>query len=526
MQNISPATLSAVTAPVRQVRMRATMALLNQQNISYSFTDLGELSTLNASPEVVASALQSRASMATLNWTRLDSRIPNRAWRLRQSVLAPATSTAVKYGYWSRSISQLDGGFNASSPWFRITFAMPTNLPGLLMVFDELSAQWCTQMNISVTSSDSVSSYTISPTAVTYQWDKELTGVLHIDFTPISWSAPNEPFRLTSLLPYLQDYEIDTDSLISVSLYEALESVDTRLSNGQTILKLILRNNENQIPIGYLRSAVTISAEYSITLPNAVPEWYPLGMYQIDTWEAKYGSSTITVEALDQFTTMSNYSVSQTQWFVFGTPREILEGVLALTRRWNGELILPPEIDRADIRGGVSLSNTHGETYRDVLKRLAICAGAYLTSSRESAPKVAIEGGAIVWSFDSDFIRENGITITQLSSARTLTIRSGRSPDSEIYAKFVGDTRSETNISWGMEFVDRPYPQDFIDRLVNMVLSGATLYVLDTRGNPALEIGDTVEFIRADGEVITGTILVADYNYNGGLSCKYTIKEN
>jgi len=90
---------------------------------------------------------------------------------------------------------------------------------------------------------------------------------------------------------------------------------------------------------------------------------------------------------------------------------------------------------------------------------------------------------------------------------------------------FEDDYRSKYYIDFTMRFVQ----SDEVEKNVYNILKSRfknrrSKYEIECRGNPALEIGDTVAFVDDDNTVKYAILTQAEYTYNGGLKARYILK--
>ena len=89
---------------------------------------------------------------------------------------------------------------------------------------------------------------------------------------------------------------------------------------------------------------------------------------------------------------------------------------------------------------------------------------------------------------------------------------------------FIDDIRSRKRVDYDLRFIQDTQTLDFVlNILQSRHKNRRARYEIECRGNPALEIGDTVAF-ESEGGIRNGILIQSEYTYTGGLRTRYILK--
>ena len=502
-------------ADVRQVDFGMSFGV-----VAVDAADVAEASS--AAAQFAASQIQQthdRVELASAPFATLEHNI----WVLDGSMsIYPEDLAGMQTGYLSDEMSD-DTGSLSDQPSISFTFSVPQDSYGLTFRFDErVPYSWPNRMKVEFF--DSEDEILLSGTyeiASSYAWIESLVqNYSRITVTFLSTAVPHRRARLIELIFGIVT-RYDRSSIVSSTDQQSIDLLSESLSSAQ--LTVTIDNSEKL---------------YNLVNPSGIYEYLQNGQY-VNYWYT-IGDQTVNA-GIRYFYAAESDDSGLTATITFNDRLLLLDDVVfngGASGTWTLQEAITAILTAAEIK----TAPTFEDGLESVVIRKCIPQG---TSAREAIRMCAQAAMCTCYVDPNDslhFIRpvlketpDDQLTRDRLAEEPTVNIGDRYNAVTiKRSNSYTSSTSEESYTLSAAEEGDMVITKEISNDLVNDMESWAqwalpwiqrrTSFNIDYRGNPALEMGDTVQVY--DAFDVNGMALVEshDLEFNGGLSGSMTAR--
>lgn len=424
---------------------------------------------------------------------------------------------SIQTGWWS--VASNENGQFVTDPWLEITLGSKHNGVGFTVIFDEKTNQYPAKMT--VTSFDEIGVIDIVTIDVTSARQEVFMpiweGYNRVRLSFPKTAKPYQTVRVAEVIfGIIRTY--DKNNIKQASIVNEVSPIANNLPSNE--LRLTIDNSNREYDLispnsiyAYLEQNQHIDVEIGISDDRDNIEYIPMGRFFYSYSEAEDNSMTATITAHDLF-----YKLDDSVCRIGTTGTWDVSVAVAAVLADSG-LSITAEIPAAAGTITINKCIPSRATHREALRLIAQAARCTCYFNREGKLKfIPIELGEAVDTIDFDKVTAPPkITISEYYDNIWI----------DAYNEYTGGT---SNFVAGDSLL---YPLNIENPLVGDGSTGDGTaawilgqvghrinYEMYERGNPALEIGDTVTVYDDFGENKDAVIIEQEFNYNGTLNCK------
>jgi len=496
---------------VRWVNMRVVFSLIDLQAASL------------AVPSTSGAAFISQLSQLTDSSSELYGKFPaleTDFWTLDGTMnILPDVFTGLQTGWYSSEISGADGFFT-TPPTLTFTFSDDISSIGFTLNFDATHGQWPVKFQVAVY--DAVGSL-VSSAAV---GNSESMCAIYLPsyayrrvvFTFLQTSEPNRRVRVSEcLFGIIQRF--NKDSLTKATLSYGVDAKAASLPSRE--LEFTFDNSDHKYNLinpdgiyAYLQEGQPIDAEIQLGSSRGSGEWVGMGRFYFSSAEAKDETLTASITASDKVLWLDGSTCrigASGGWTLAVAVAAVLSDAGT-----DIETDIPSELAGRTVGKQIPEDASH----REALRLLAQAARCTCWIDRDGALVFrALTLGTVRDAFSaSNMTSLAGIAVTERVNTVAVSVQDSYVEGSQAVVYTASNKEGDESVR--AVSVTNPCAYDG-QALADWLLTAyqrRLAYTPSYRGNPALEIGDTVTVASAYGDVgscvITGSSLI----YDGGLS--------
>lgn len=431
--------------------------------------------------------------------------------------LLPDDTTGVEIGFWSDVLSGADGAF-ASYPYVRYDFAANQKSYGFTLAFDSnLPSEYPSEIEVTTYSDAStvIETKTFYPDGWRYIVDMPTTAYKAVK---VVFKKTNHPYRRVRLceMTFGIIYEYDRTSISDVKYVHEIDPMAQALPAAELTATV---DNTNKLynmanPTGvyaYLQDGQTLDAAISIG-----GERVNMGKTYFTTAKSTDGAMTATITANDRMLLLDGFEYNSG---VTGT-WTLSDAVTAILAAANVSCaVIVPSDCNVTIRKCIPQKTKCREALRmaaqaarctcyfDRLDRLVFVRAVAATTAHDELTRDRMED-------------EAQIEISNTYNTVKLTVRDEYADTETVYtASDIGADDYER-----ADEIANPLVNDG-QAVADWLLSGyknRLRYKVQSRGNPALESGDTVKIHDYYGVNNNALVTGQEFAFDGGLECEVT----
>lgn len=444
-------------------------------------------------------------------------------WRLGERRIMSRNDP--RNGVWSQELSREDGGFDRPLE-FRTRCMLGTepdvmSFLGLEIGMDNIYGEHATQIRVQTYDvlGGLLSDETYDNEGSVLVLDQAYNDIHEIRISILAWSAPGVHAKVSSL--YLgRRLEITDADIVSVDLLEEVGAEDSTglaaLSCNELTVDVFSRALQGYVP----PSGSEIRAEIGVQVDSGAYEYVDCGVYYIDSVETSDSQVTTKIAATDVTRNLAEGK------FSLPAPVQITAyELITAAYDWVGR------IDPALLRIEFGAARCDGMPRRDFLAEcVGVCGyNAYVgkdgrlqvrqVAAQEPVAVVAYKDIYGIKTVDAPMFRrlavsyyvkrDDGDSLDELTEETPNRINALGSGTLRVQSKLLSNDREALGCG---------------DRVLQYLCNMRAGREITWRGNPALELGDTINMEDIDGQQMVGVIYRNKYQYKGYLQCTTTIK--
>jgi len=495
-------------ADIRRVNMRVTFELLDQHSADVAMPSSNGQAFVSNLSQLVDRNEKIYGRFATLE---------QNFWKLDGSLgILPSSFTGKQFGWFSSGISRDDRTFSVKPT---LTFSFPEDISsiGFTLTFDGTHNQWPTNYHVATYDTNNV---LITEADITNDSVQSVVYLLSPNYRKVifTFNKTSEPHRRVRvcevLFGIIQHFDKNniTDASLTYGADVKSESIPSR------VLSFTFDNSDQKYNLinpqgiyAYLQEGQPIDVEISIN----GSDWVGMGRYYFASSKAVDEALTATITASDKLLWLesSNCRVGASGTWTLSSA---VAAVLADAQATDIPVSIPASLASVIVGKQIPAEASHREALR--LLAQAACCSCYIDRHGTLVFK-KLELGTPCDSMTRDNMKSmNGISVSERINTVELTVQDPYVEGSEamVYtATNCADDESVHSVS-----ITNPCAYDG-QAVVNWLLScyqRRLSYKLQSRGNPLLEIGDTVSVESAFDDIGSCTITGIELIYDGGLS--------
>lgn len=431
--------------------------------------------------------------------------------------------TNVQTGWYSSVISDNDGTFSIP-PTLTFSFSNDISSIGFTLMFDSTAQQWATHFNVATYDvlNNLITQKTVFNSDSQCAIDLPSTAYRKVVFTFYKTSEPQRRIRVCECLFGIVQ-KFDKTSIKEATLVygvnpraESLPSRELVFSFDNSDHKYNMINPEGIY--SYLQQGQAIDTYIKIGTNKESGQWIDMGRFYFYTSSSKDEALTAEIKASDKILWL-NDSICRIGCSGSWTLAEAV-GAILFDAGSDITVSMPSELAER-IVGKAIPNNT---SYREALRLVSQAACCTCWIDRTGVLTFAILSvGTICDSLTSDnLISMSGISVSKRINTIELSVRDSYETNAQEIV-YLATNKSE-NESIHSVAVSNPCAimgQEVANCLL-LEYQKRLNYSLESRGNPALEISDTIEVYSAYGNKGECIVTGIELSYDGGLSCTIT----
>lgn len=296
MITTSQAFKDEIKAPARRTAGRVFFSVVDPNSVGAATITVSEEAIISNKDQMKDEEFQTSGKYANFEYNY---------WKLDGSYVLPPkpTETSFQNGWWSQSLSDIDGNLNATASF---TYPQDITSAGITIFFDILTDNYATDFVVNVyDAADSIihTENVANNTDSKYILQTDLSNYRKIE---IIVSKLNKPYRRLRILEVGAGLieQFDGDKLINLNVLEEVDPISQEVTTNELSFTIDNENKRFNIlnPDGIVeflqrRQKITalIGAE---TVPESF-EYVPMGVYYLKDWKTNKESLTASFTAYD-----------------------------------------------------------------------------------------------------------------------------------------------------------------------------------------------------------------------------------
>jgi len=495
-------------ADIRRVNMRVTFELIDQHSAEEAVPSTNGQAFVSNLPQLVDRNEVIYGQFATLE---------QNFWRLDGSLgILPSNYSGRQFGWFSSGISRDDKTFSVN-PTLTFSFSEDISSIGFTLVFDSTHNQWPTRYHVATyDANDAV----ITEADITNDSVQSIVYLLSPNYRKVvfTFSKTSEPHRRVRVCEVLFGIiqHFDKSNISNASLTYGADVKSASLPS--RVLSFTFDNSDQKYNLinpqgiyAYLQEGQPIDAEVSIN----GSAWVNMGRYYFASSEAVDEALTATITASDKLLWLDS-STCRIGMSGTWTMSSAVAAVLADAQADDIEVSIPSSLSSVTVGKQIPSDASHREALR--LLAQAACCACWIDRDGVLVFK-KLELGTACDSMTKDNMKSmNGISVSERINTVELTVQDPYVQGSTATVYTATDCAQDESVHSVSITNPCAYSgQTVVDWLL-ACYQRRLKYKLQSRGNPLLEISDTVSVQSAYGDIGQCAITGIDLIYDGGLS--------
>lgn len=495
-------------ADIRRVNMRVTFELIDQHSAEAAVPSTNGQAFVSNLPQLVDRNEVIYGHFATLE---------QNFWKLDGSLgILPSNYYGEQFGWFSSGISGDNKQFSVN-PTLTFTFSEDISSIGFTLIFDSTHNQWPTKYHVATYDANNT---VITEDDITNDSAQSIVYLLSPNYRKVvfTFSQTSEPHRRIRVCEVLFGIiqRFDKSNLTSASLTYGAEVKSASLPS--RVLSFTFDNSDQKYNLinpqgiyAYLQEGQPIDAEIKIN--NS--DWVSMGRYYFASSAAVDEAMTATITASDKLLWLDS-STCRIGMSGVWTLSDAVAAVLADAHASDIDVDIPASLAVVMVGKQIPSDASHREALR--LLAQAACCSCWI--NREGVLVFRkLELGAVCDAMTRDNMKSmNGISVSERINTIELTVQDPYVQGSEAVVYTASDCAEDESVH--SVSITNPCAcngQTVINWLL-VCYQRRLNYKLQSRGNPLLEIADTVSVESAYGDIGQCVVTGIDLIYDGGLS--------
>lgn len=503
----SPVSMNPYT-DIRKVNMRVTFRLVDLHAAQVGVPSTNGQAFVTNLPQLVDEneVIYGKFAVLEKNFWKLDGSL---------SIL-PQSYTGREFGWFSSYISGDNKKFS-TNPALTFTFSEDISSIGFSLTFDSTHGQWPSKFHVATYSAGGslISECDVvndSPQCVVNLLSPEYRKVV---FTFTETSEPHRRVRVCEVLFGIIQH-FDRNSLLSASMTYGGDVKSASLPSRE--LSFTFDNSDKKYNLinpegiyAYLQEGQPIDAEMSIN----DSDWINMGRYFFASSKADGEALSAEITATDRLLWMDS-STCRVGMSGTWTLSAAVAAVLADAGASDIPVDMPSSLASTTVGRQIPENTSHREALR--LLAQAACCACWIDREGTLIFRQLTLGTVRDAMTKNNMKSMNGISVSERINTVELTVQDPYVQGSEAAVYMATDRAADESV----HSVSISNPCAYNGQTVANWLLGCyqrrLSYKLQSRGNPLLEIGDTVSVESAFDDIGSCTITGIDLIYDGGLS--------
>lgn len=497
---------------VRWIDFRIVFSLLDTQAAQLAIPSVSDQAFISQLMQLTDNNEKMHGLFATLE--------PN-FWALDGSMsILKDDYTDVQTGWYTSAISDSDGTFMVP-PTLTFSFSSDISSIGFTLIFDSISEQWSTHFDVATY--DALNNLITQKTVFNYDSlcaiDLPSTDYRKVVFTFYKTSKPQRRVRVCECLFGIVQ-KFDKSSIKEATLSYGVNARAESLPSSELVFSFDNSDHKyNMInPKGiynYLQQGQAIDTYIKIGNNKESGQWIYMGRFYFNTSSSKDEALTAEIKASDKILWL-NDSICRIGCSGSWRLAEAVGSIL-FDAGSDIQVSMPNELESRIVGKAIPNNTSHREALR-LVSQAACCTCWVDRSGILVFASLSIRAICDSLTLDN-LISMSGISISKRINTIELSVRD--SFDNNAQEIVYIETNKNENESIHSVAVSNPCAimgQEVANWLL-LEYQKRINYSLESRGNPALEISDTIEVYSAYGNKGDCIITGIEFEYDGGLSC-------
>lgn len=302
--------------------------------------------------------------------------VETNAWELDGTMeILPDGIGSVFMGVWSAAMSGDDGAFTAP-PVLTVTFSKAHTSGGVTLVFDEVTGDWCSDLNITWYDQDGgqMASKDFAPDSARYFCADQVEDYYKLAITFRKTNKPRRYLKLTGII-YGVTLALGSERLISCSVLEEANPISSEVS--VNTLTLSFHTEQGTFDLLDLTGAYVLFQQRQRA---DVTGWIDgmemnMGTFYLD--KPTTTESLVTVDCIDLLGTMDDTEYLGGYWSDGITAQNLIADIMQSAHIEPEQYAIADSLKSVTVRGYLAI-----QTHRAALQQVAFAIGAVVDCSR------------------------------------------------------------------------------------------------------------------------------------------------